>query len=111
MWICTKLGFYSIVFKPTEGWHIRARVRGDLESLLKAINRPDLEILKSWPGSDYPWRMILSEPDLQLVMQALTKSIDYGNFKGQIARTPDQSGKLPVYSKFHDATIKWEATS
>ena len=31
MWLCTKLGFYSIVRKEPDTFHIRARCREDLE--------------------------------------------------------------------------------
>jgi hypothetical protein len=33
MWLFTKHGFYSIVHKPKEGWHVRARRRSDLEAI------------------------------------------------------------------------------
>ena len=35
MWICSKLGFFSIV-KKDDRWHVRARARVDLKALKKA---------------------------------------------------------------------------
>ena len=34
MWIASKFGWFSIV-KKTDGWHVRARVRQDLETLIR----------------------------------------------------------------------------
>jgi hypothetical protein len=36
MWLCTQLGFFSIVRKEPDTFHIRARCREDLEQLAKA---------------------------------------------------------------------------
>jgi hypothetical protein len=37
MWLCTKLGFFSIMKKGNPGeWQIRARIKRDLDNLLSA---------------------------------------------------------------------------
>ncbi len=36
MWLCTQLGFFSIVRKEPDMFHIRARCREDLDQLAQA---------------------------------------------------------------------------
>jgi hypothetical protein len=95
MWLATKHGFYSIVQKPPGQYHVRARIRQDLVNLLALVRR-DLEI-HDWPAADYRYRIIVAQRDLGEIMAALAVSLDYTNFKNQIARSPDQSGKLDAF--------------
>ncbi len=101
MWIASKFGFFSIVQKqaPTEGspavYHVRARLRADLENLLNAARlRKHIE---EWPQADYRYRFIGSEADVAQVMACLAATLDYDNFKSKIGRTPDQKSKLDAY--------------
>jgi len=41
MWLMTKHGFYSIVQKNPGEFHIRARVRKDLENLVERVPLPE----------------------------------------------------------------------
>lgn len=93
MWIASKLGFYSIVQKMPGEFHVRARVRDDLERLRDRVG-PDLEIFETL-DSDYRFRFIVEDP--AGVMLALADSIDYHNFKSQIASDPAQRDKLHAY--------------
>ena len=61
MWLCTQLGFYSIVRKSPDEFHIRARRRDDLTTLASTIALP--EPVESYPGSDYPWRILCDPAD------------------------------------------------
>jgi len=61
MWLCTQLGFYSIVRKSPDEFHIRARCREDLDTLASTIALP--EPVESYPGSDYPWRILCDPTD------------------------------------------------
>lgn len=103
MWLATKLGFFSIVQKqpPDDGdaavYHVRARVRADLENLLGATGL-QREIL-AWPSADYRFRIMASQREVFDIMSALAESIDYDNFKGVVAATPDQRPKLDAYGK------------
>jgi hypothetical protein len=103
MWLATKLGFFSIVQKepPDDGdaavYHIRARVREDLENLLRLTDL-QREIL-TWPSADYRFRIMASQQEVFEIMSALAESIDYDNFKGVIAATPDQRDRLDAYHK------------
>jgi hypothetical protein len=53
MWVFSQNGFFSIVRKP-DGFHVRARQKEDLV-------RVGLTPIKSFAGSDYPWRAILDQ--------------------------------------------------
>lgn len=94
MWMASKLGFFSIVRKP-DGFHVRARLRQDLEQLL-ATGAPGASI-QEWPAADYRWRAIVSPAELHGLFGALEASVDYPNFKAEVARRPDQRPKLPAY--------------
>lgn len=95
MWIASKLGFYSIVRKAG-GWHVRARVRGDLVNLA-AVAGLDPETIEEWPAADYRWRIRVKKRFLSRVFRVLEASIDYPNFKSEIAATPEQRPKLHTY--------------
>lgn len=101
MWIASQLGFFSIVQK--EGaFHVRARVEGDLKSLVKASGVKAK--IEEWPNADYRWRIRLkSQSSLGLVFLALQASVDYPNFKNRVAELPEQRNKLRAYSNlWHD---------
>ena len=106
MWLCTKLGFFSIVQKDPDTFHIRARCRKDLDELAAAAGQG--EPVKSYTGSDYPWRILCKYSDLPAFMRALTHSIDYGNFKSAIAQTPTQRVKLAAYHDIHHRMVEWQ---
>ena len=106
MWLCTELGFFSIVRKEPDSFHIRARCREDLEQLALAAccGTP----VASYAGSDYPWRIICPAADLSKYMGILTTSIDYGNFKSEIAATLLQRSKLAAYHDIHHRMVQWQ---
>jgi hypothetical protein len=95
MWLATKHGFYSIVQKAPDEFHVRGRIRKDLENLLHLVER-DLEILE-WPLADYRYRIIVQQSDLAQLMGKLAISLDYPNFKNRIAEEPDQRVKLHAF--------------
>ena len=106
MWLCSQLGFFSIVRQDADTFHIRARCREDLEQLAHAAGAGDP--VASYVGSDYPWRILCSAADLPRFMQALTASIDYGNFKSAIASSPQQCTKLSAYHDIHHRMVEWQ---
>ena len=102
MWICSKLGFFSVVRKGRQAtgaplWHVRARCKNDLADLLATagLDAP----IERWPEADYRWRARIGQADLDRVFQALEASVDYPNFKSQIAATPSQRAKLDAYAE------------
>ncbi len=95
MWIASKLGWFSIVEKEKGQFHVRARVRKDLENLIKASRI--VSMIQEWPGADYRYRVIVNRKHLHQIYGALESSVDYRNFKSEIAVTPDQCDKLGAY--------------
>ena len=106
MWLCTQLGFLSIVRKSPDEFHIRARCREDLDTLSKTIALP--EPVESYSGSDYPWRILCDPADLTRLFALMSASITYGNFKSAIASNPIQHDKLDVYHDIHHLMLGWQ---
>ncbi len=97
MWIATKHGFYSVVQKEAGVWHVRARLKRDIENLATLVGFPESEVQR-WDGADYRWRIVVENVwTMTAIFQALCASITYPNFKAEIAATPDQKDKLPAY--------------
>lgn len=109
MWICSKFGFFSVVQKAPDEYHVRARCRKDLTNLKKASGIT-AKIHRSEPA-DYRFRMVLHEGQWRIAGAALLASIDYANFKGIIAQTPHQADKLSAYSAFHHDMERWQNRS
>lgn len=102
MWLATKLGFYSVVEKEEDVFHIRARVKKDLENLRKHFEkryRITLPEVETWPGADYRFRIITDRETAQQALFVLITEIDYSNFKSEIADTQDQRAKLSAYHR------------
>jgi hypothetical protein len=97
MWLMTKHGFYSIVQKQPGEFHIRARVRKDLENLVARVPLPGAEIHSS-KETDYTYRIVAGKSEVLAIMQFLGDTLDYSNFKNTIARTPDQQDKHGPYT-------------
>jgi hypothetical protein len=101
MWLATKFGFYSIVQKqaPKDGkpavFHVRARVRKDLENLITATALQ--KEIQEWKNADYRYRIIVGQQEVTEIMAHLAESLDYDNFKSMIGNTPDQRAKLHGY--------------
>lgn len=106
MWLCSQLGFFSIVRKESDTFHIRARCREDLDELALAAGTGTP--IASYAGSDYPWRIICPATDLPQFMGALSSSIDYGNFKSAIAASLTQHPKLSAYHDIHHRMVEWQ---
>ena len=106
MRLCTKLGFFSIDHKTPSTNHLRARCREDLDALAAAAGTGTP--VPSFPGSDYPWRILCPAADLPTYLAALTHTIDYPNFKSAIAASPTQLPKLPAYHDIHSMMVKWQ---
>ena len=92
----TKYGFYSIVQKLPNVYHVRSRERRDLQNLIDEIPLPGYLISES-KSTDYLARIIVDRDRVQAIMQFLGNTLDYDNFKQRIAETPDQAHK-PYHS-------------
>jgi hypothetical protein len=106
MWLCTQLGFFSIVRKEPDTFHIRALCREDLDQLAQVAGTGTA--IASYAGSDYPWHILCPARDLPRFMSALTESLAYGNFKSAIAASPTQRPKLFAYHDIHHRMVQWQ---
>ena len=95
MWIASKFGFYSIVCKDEDQFHVRARLIGDLQNLLAATGL-DEEIHQS-DYSDYKYRLVVGHDAVRKITSTLAETLDYPNFKNKIAETSSQATKLDAY--------------
>jgi hypothetical protein len=98
MWIASKHGFFSIVDKA-DGFHVRARVRRNLENLKKFAGLRSSHAISESRMADYRFRMIVGPEALVSIFTAFQASIDYPNFKNEIASRPDQRSRLDSYHK------------
>ncbi len=101
MWIASKYGFFSIVQHRDDTNHrqfiVRARDRGDLVLLREAAS---VDRMISATGSDYPFRIYCSAIDMEKIFSVLRDSIDYPNFKSEIASTDHSRADI-----YHDAWV------
>ena len=105
MWLMTKYGFYSIVQKRPDEYHIRARERKDLENLVAGVPLPEAQIQES-DITDYAFRIIAPKADVHAVLHFLGDHLDYSNFKARIDRTPGQERK-----PYHGSGGSWPRRS
>ena len=92
MWLMTKHGFYSIVEKVPGEFHVRARERQDLQNLIDRVPLAGVAIVDT-PDGDYTARLVVDGGVVLKILGFLGKTLDYTNFKNQIAKTPDQKHK------------------
>ena len=97
MWLCTQHGFFSIVQKKPGEFHVRGRLRQDMDNLLKlcGVKWPIIET----KDGDYRYRIVCGQAEVSEVMAKLATAIDYANFKSRIHAQPDQADKSAAYSK------------
>lgn len=101
MWLCTQHGFYSIVEKAPGVFHIRARMRRDLENLIRLCGA-DWDIAES-PSTDYRYRVVCDQQAVSATLAALATSIDYSNFKSRVHEREDQDAKSRAYGALWSA--------
>ena len=96
MWLVTTRGFYSVVenHDDPDGLLVRARVRGDLESLADLIRGLEVE---ETPDRDYRFRASVARDAWGIAAGELGREIDYPNFKDAVAERQGSS-RAHVYS-------------
>ena len=101
MWIMTTFGFFSVVEKEedrgTKFVTVRARVRRDLESLLKRSPFFNAKsIVASRPGGvdDYRFRARVDRNELASVIFEALVEIDYDNFKDAVQHRQGQQRSM-----------------
>ena len=111
MWLYTKLGFFSIVYKTPctkDELLVRTRCRQDLEALSKKLSQGGGfkgAIIES-RDSDYACRMVVPRSVLAAFMADLMKNLDYANFKGTIPY--NDRLRHSAYFKCWDAMNEWQ---
>jgi hypothetical protein len=91
----TTTGFFSAVLTDDGRITIRARSRSDLDGLLVVVDAPVLSEVTVSPTRDYRYRVFCTVPDVEnVVMPALVKTIDYGNFKEAVGKVSPRHAKL-----------------
>jgi len=91
MWLFTQFGFFSIVRKKAGEFHVRARIKQDLENLVRHVELASPIIVTK--QADYRYRIVTDADSISRIMRVLAERIDYDNFKGRIGKLPDQRGK------------------
>lgn len=95
MWLFTKYGYFSVVRTSPNEYHVRARVKKDLENLCDAINL--VKKISASKDADYRYCIVVGGEVYRTITQLLTQSVDYDNCKAKIAMTEDQREKLKAY--------------
>ncbi len=98
MWIFTVDGFYSAVQDKNDPTRImvRARKKGDLETLLKRLKSEELEIL-DWVGSDYAYRVFMPRELWLDYLEEMGRELDYPNFKARAIPAGDYNRSVTYH--------------
>lgn len=98
----TPLGFFSAVeHRDAPGdVLVRARVRLDLVNLLDCAGDPDITIERTL-GADYPFRARMSKTRWATLCMLLAETIDYPNFKSEVARVQGAQRASTYTSVWH----------
>jgi hypothetical protein len=96
MWIITTSGFLSVVQNlnskgPDDALLVRGRVRADLERFADfAAQHGNRPAVVGSPDADYGFRLTTSRETLSAFLDAQVKTLDYPNFKSEVAKTDPQ---------------------
>jgi hypothetical protein len=97
MWIFTTEGFYSIVTADEFDHELMVRARCDKDlDRLRAGSFPELGPNVKLSGRDYPVRAFTTRGDLAQCLSRLALSLNYSNFKSEVARR-HSSARAHIY--------------
>jgi len=100
MWLATQHGFFSIVRKDVDLFFIRARVRNDLENLIRLADLDgEQAVIHVWPNADYRYRLMVDLEALLEIAVQMAAAVDYPNFKARVFEREDQTDKLGPYHR------------
>jgi len=88
MWVFSRAGFFSAVEKGNKKGQevcVRARVLEDFDRMRK-LYYPEMGLVERSQNTDYPYRIYLSHDAWARVMAAMSKDINYANFKSMVAQ-------------------------
>jgi hypothetical protein len=108
MWVMSEVGFFSIVRKAgDDDLTIRARAEGDLAALRQTY-LPSMSPLVVGAGTDYPYRVRAEVEALAEAMAAITRQIDYANFKARVHERQG-AGRAHAYARVWTDLLALEA--
>ncbi len=90
MWIASTNGFISIVqhWDQKDTLLVRARVVNDLHALF------DSSRILETKDADYRYRAMVKKQEMAIILIKMIKTIDYHNFKNEVATISDQMDTL-----------------
>ena len=109
MWICSTLGYFSIVRSDRDpnAFLVRTRTARDLDTLKAAVGiEKEIIVL---PNTDYAARIIVDAEELGKIFSTLQSSIDYSNFKNKIYATPSQKDKSDSYGEIWRVMYQYQS--
>ena len=104
MWVFSRAGFFSAVEKGNKKGQevcVRARVLEDFDRMRK-LYYPEMGTVERSYNTDYPYRIYVSHDAWARVMAAMSKDINYANFKGMVAKEQGEE-RAHLYSDLSDA--------
>ena len=100
MWVFSRAGFFSAVEKGNKKGQevcVRARVLEDFDRLRK-LYYPEMGTVERSYNTDYPYRIYVSHDAWARVMAAMSKDINYANFKGMVAKEQGEERVRRAYA-------------
>src|SRR5262245_35870495 len=102
MWICSKLGFFSVGRRGSaECWEIRACMEQDVRELLAASGM--VSEIRRTPDSDYGFLIEVDRAGLDRLMGALAETVDYRSLQDAVGSLAAQREKLSAYEAFSES--------
>lgn len=110
MWLFTKFGFFSVVIdqKNKDVYKVRARKRNDLEQLKFGIRSLSKCTVHEDKRADYHFRIFVNKGQLKEIMDVLSDTLDYPNFKDMISESDNQNDKLDSYHQVWEVMYEYQ---
>lgn len=110
MWLFTKYGFYSIVQDENDKsiYKVRARKKTDLQELQRNVTEISGGSIQQDNQADYRFRIFINQQQFKAVMNHLSNTLDYSNFKDSIYSNKSQKDKLESYHQIWDVMYEYQ---
>jgi hypothetical protein len=96
MWVFTIDGFFSVVHKPQQKAGmvtVRSRSRRDLLWFLERVDGA-IKDIKEHAGTDYEFRVEISEEKWRAYLGEMSQKLNYSNFKDEVSLIDKKRGSL-----------------
>jgi hypothetical protein len=108
MWLITRIGFFSVVQKHGDEASgtltVRARVRGDLETLREKY-LPSLGPIQENVETDYSYLGTAPRAEVSSAMARMIADVNYSNLKHEVAKRQGQKRSL-LYHEVWDVLYR-----